>query len=70
LSEKQVTSFIASNSESYVTYEMLGKYYMKQTKYSKAIHYFKQSLTKRVASKQIEEELKNLIKACQQAKNS
>ena len=70
LSEKQVTSFITSNSESYVTYEMLGKYYMKQTKYSKAIHYFKQSLTKRVASKQIEEELKNLIKECQQAKNS
>lgn len=70
LSDKQLTSFIASNGESYVTYEMLGKYFMKKQQMKSAEKYFKLALTKNVASKQIEKELKNLVKACQQAKNS
>lgn len=64
LSEKEVNAFIANNSESYVTYEQLGKYFQKKKKYAEAIGYYETALKKRVASPQIEEELRNLIKEC------
>ncbi|MNJ89061.1 Acyl-coenzyme A:6-aminopenicillanic acid acyl-transferase [compost metagenome] len=64
LSEKELSDFVANNSESYVTYEQLGKYYQKKKQYSKAIRAYETGLTKRVASPQIEEELRNLIKEC------
>jgi isopenicillin-N N-acyltransferase like protein len=64
LSEKQVGQFISNNSESYVTYEQLGKYFQKKKQYKKAISNYEIALTKRVASPQIEEELRNLIKDC------
>lgn len=64
LSAKEVDRFIANNSESYVTYEQLGKYFQKKKQYKKAIHYYQVALTKPVASPQIEEELRNLIKEC------
>lgn len=62
LSEKQIADFISNNSESYVTYEQLGKYFQKKKQPKKAISNFEIALTKRVASPQIEEELRNLIK--------
>ena len=64
LSNKEVSEFIANNSESYVTYEQLGKYFQKKKQLKKAIYYYQIALTKRVASPQIEEELRNLIKEC------
>lgn len=64
LSAKDVDHFIANNSESYVTYEQLGKYFQKKKQYQMAIHYYQVALTKHVASPQIEEELRNLIKEC------
>lgn len=64
LSASEVDKFIADNSESYVTYEQLGKYFQKKGQYKKAIHYYQVALTKHVASPQIEEELRNLIKEC------
>ncbi len=64
LSEKEIAEFINNNSESYVTYEQLGKYFQKKKKYKKAIYSYEIALTKRVASPQIEEELRNLIKEC------
>lgn len=64
LSDKDITSFIESNGESYMTYEMLGKYFQKKGNCSQAIRYFKQALEKKVASPAIENELKSLIKAC------
>lgn len=64
LSQKEVAEFIANNSESYVTYEQLGKYFQKKQQFNRAIHFYQVALTKRVASPQIEEELRNLIKAC------
>lgn len=64
LSANEVDNFIANNSESYVTYEQLGKYFQKKKQYKKAIHYYQVALTKHVASPQIEEELRNLIKEC------
>lgn len=65
LSANEVDKFIADNSESYVTYEQLGKYFQKKGQYKKAVHYYQVALTKHVASPQIEEELRNLIKECQ-----
>jgi hypothetical protein len=64
LSEKEVAEFIANNSESYVTYEQLGKYFQKKGDYKRAISYYETALKKRVASPKIEEELRNLIKEC------
>jgi isopenicillin-N N-acyltransferase like protein len=64
LSEKEVAEFIANNSESYVTYEQLGKYFQKKKNSKRAIGYYETALKKRVASPQIEEELRNLIKEC------
>ncbi|MGV3612960.1 MAG: C45 family autoproteolytic acyltransferase/hydrolase [Fluviicola sp.] len=64
LSEKEVAQFIANNSESYVTYEQLGKYFQKKKNFKRAISYYETALKKRVASPQIEEELRNLIKEC------
>ncbi len=66
LSNKEVSEFIANNSESYVTYEQLGKYFQKKKQPKKAIYYYQIALTKRVASPQIEEELRNLIKECRE----
>ena len=65
LSEKDLQTFIASNSESYVTYEQLGKYFQKRNQKQKAAKYYKLALTKAVASKQIEKELQLLLKECQ-----
>ncbi len=65
LSEKDIQKFIASNSESYVTYEQLGKYFQKRNQKQKAAKYYKLALTKAVASKQIEKELQLLLKECQ-----
>ncbi len=64
LAEKDISDFISNNSESYVTYEQLGKYFQKKKQYKKAILAYEKALTKRVASPQIEEELRNLIKEC------
>lgn len=64
LTSEEITNFIASNSESYVTYELLGKYMLEQNQKKKAMTYFETALTKKVASKQIEKELNLLIKKC------
>lgn len=64
LSEKEVAAFIQQNSESYVTYEMLGKYYSKKGDCVLAKKYYNQALTKKVASVAIEKELKNLRDNC------
>lgn len=65
LSEPQIAAFIANNSELYITYEQLGKYFQKKGNKKRAVLYFQTALTKRVAAPQVEQELKNLIKACQ-----
>jgi len=65
LSDSEVKKFIASNSESYVTFEQLGRYFLKKNDKKKAEMYFKKALTKNVASKSIEKELVDLTKQCQ-----
>lgn len=65
LSQQEIVQFIASNSESYVTYEQLGKYFKKRKNYKRAATNFKLALTKKVASPHIEKELQTLLKECQ-----
>ncbi|MCO5261145.1 MAG: C45 family autoproteolytic acyltransferase/hydrolase [Crocinitomicaceae bacterium] len=64
LSQQTIQQFIAENSESYVTYEMLGKYFMKKGDNQTAKDYFKLALTKRTASNDVSKELEELIKKC------
>ncbi len=65
LSDAEIRSFISSNSESYVTYEQLGRYFLKKNNKKKAATYFNKALTKNVASKNIEKELLDLANQCQ-----
>lgn len=65
MSENEVNRFRTLNNESYVTHTLLGKYYLKKGNKKKAKECFVNALTKKVASKQEEDEIKELIKACQ-----
>ena len=64
LSQSSIKQFIANNSESYVTYEMLGKYFKKKGQKMSAHFYFKRALSKKVASARIRQELRNLMNEC------
>lgn len=64
LTAEEINKFISTNSESYVTFELLGKYELKQNDKKEAAKYFRRALTKKVASIQIENELKQLINQC------
>jgi isopenicillin-N N-acyltransferase-like protein len=64
LSQQDIEILIKNNGESYVTYEMLGKYFSKKKDCIKATAYFKQALTKKTASLQVKDELKKSIKQC------
>ncbi len=66
LTNQQVEQFIALNAESYVTYEMLGKYFQKKGDKKQAEKFYSIALSKPVASKQIEDELKSLRLKCRQ----
>ena len=59
-----IQKFVALNSESYITYETIGKYYQKKGNCDSATKYFTLALTKKVASKKVEEEIKILIEKC------
>ncbi len=61
LSEAQINEFIASNSELYITYEMLARYSIKKGNKTAAKKYLKLALEKNVASEKIREELKGLL---------
>lgn len=56
--------FIKSNPESYITYFMLGDYYLEQGNRDQAKLYYEQSLSKQVASKQEREKIKENLAAC------
>ncbi|HNS41875.1 MAG TPA: C45 family autoproteolytic acyltransferase/hydrolase [Taishania sp.] len=62
LSESDIKTFIASNGESYVTYEMLGNYFRKKGDKTNAIFNFKKALSKRTDSKNTSKALEELIK--------
>ncbi len=56
--------FIASNPESYVTYFMLGDYYLEQGLSERAMEFYKQSLEKEVASEQERRKIEQNLEAC------
>ena len=64
LSKEAIKRFISNNKESYVTYEMLGKYFRKKGQKESAYFYFKKALSKNVASKNIRKELTQLMNLC------
>lgn len=64
LSRTDVNAFISSNSESYITYELLGKYYQKKGNRTLAAKYYSLALTKELASRTVKRDLLQLIKTC------
>jgi hypothetical protein len=64
LSSTEIKSFIESNAELYITYEMLGRYFLAKEKPQEAKKYFKIALEKNLASEAIREELNVLVKEC------
>jgi hypothetical protein len=63
-SERQTKQFIALNGKSYVTYEMLGKYYRKKGDKMRAAAYFEEALNNHPASPQVAKELTKWKKEC------
>jgi hypothetical protein len=64
LSIQDCNYFISLNSESFVTYELLGKYYMKKQNLAEAEKFFALALTKKIASVNDENEIKSLQEKC------
>ena len=56
--------FKNSNPESYITYFMLGDYYLEQGEKQKAASYYEMSLSKEVASEQERNKIKQNLEAC------
>ncbi|TNF29000.1 MAG: hypothetical protein EP314_03230 [Bacteroidetes bacterium] len=56
--------FIKSNPESYITYLMLGDYYLEQGECAKAKTFYETGLSKEVASKQEREKIEHNLKEC------
>ena len=64
LSSTEIQSFIESNAELYITYEMVGRYFLAKEKHKDAKKYFKIALEKNLASEAIREELNVLVEEC------
>ena len=62
--EELEQEFIQSNTESYITYFMLGDYYLEHGNLQKAKSYYETSLSKEIASKQELRKIKENLKAC------
>ncbi len=58
------TEFIASNPESYITYNMLGDYYLEQGNLEKAKHFYELCLSKEVASEQERSKIQHNLAEC------
>ncbi|MFT5903101.1 MAG: isopenicillin-N N-acyltransferase-like protein, partial [Bacteroidia bacterium] len=56
--------FIKSNPESYVTYFMLGDYYLEREELERAERFYNLSLSKEVASKQERNKIEQNLEAC------
>ena len=70
LSPEEVGAFIASNPQSFEVYFNLGRYYEAKGAYCDAMGMYKLSLTKVVASKREEEQIKSMVKAMEKQCNT
>ncbi|MBI2258008.1 MAG: peptidase C45 [Flavobacteriia bacterium] len=69
LSKEKEKRFIQSNSELYLTYQLLGDYYKKKGQKSKATFYYEKTLRKNIASKGEEKKIIEEIKLLKKEKN-
>jgi hypothetical protein len=65
LSTEQIEGFIKSNSESYLTYHLLGNYFHEKANKEQACKYYHLALSKKVASLKEEREIEERLKECQ-----
>lgn len=64
LNEEEIAKFVASNPESYLTYQLLGNYFTEKKQPAKACEYYRKALTKSVASRKEENEIRERLKDC------
>lgn len=64
LNDAEVEKFVESNPESYLTYYLLGHYFTEKKQPAKACDYYRQALTKSVASRKEEKEIEERLKDC------
>ncbi len=63
-------TFIKTNSENYLTYMLTGEYYQKKNNFNKAIYYYKQALTKEIATLTEQNKInKNITKCLEELSN-
>lgn len=58
-------NFIESNPNSYITYMVLGEYFMEKENKDKALYYFNESLKCSLASVEEKKKIENLVQECQ-----
>lgn len=63
-SEELEQEFLNANPESYITYMMLGDYYLESGKKTKAAEYYKLSLSKEIASLQEKVKIEQKLEQC------
>ncbi|MFA7274747.1 MAG: C45 family peptidase [Crocinitomicaceae bacterium] len=64
LTKDEIGLFIKNNSESYVTYELVGKYFKKKGNFIQAKEMFTKALTKELSSLQVQKEIESLRNEC------
>jgi hypothetical protein len=64
LNTKLEKAFLASNPQSYYTYQILGDYYKSKFNYSVAFDYYKRALVKEIATKKEEDQIKKDMMFC------
>lgn len=64
LSGRLESAFVASNPESYYTYQILGDYYKSKFNYETAFNYYKKALVKEIASVKEENQIKKDMMYC------
>ncbi len=68
LSDEEIGHFINSNPNLYLTYQLVGNYYFEKGESAKAAEAYQQALTKVVASKAEEQQIRDRLQECLESK--